>query len=97
MKVKVRIVPDSYTYSSEFHVRFSSLCKAIKKTAKFYASLAAIKDKIVENGIEGVIQAIEVSNALNETAREYFESMKDEIPKVGLELQGRVLVMLMSL
>ena len=97
VRVRMRILPEGYSYSKSFHILFSTLCKEVKKTPSFYRELTKIRSKINLYGIESILEVIEEENVLSKTATNYFNRMKKELPLVGLELQGRVLTFLMSL
>lgn len=97
--LKMRLLPDGYSYSKAFHVRFSALCKTVRRTSNFYKEMAGIRSNIKQYGIGQVLKVLYMKRDenLSMTAQEYFESMKEELPKVGSELQSRVLTYLLCL
>lgn len=98
MNIKMRLLPANFTYSREFHVRYSTLCKTIQRTSHFYRELAKVRLNIKSHGIKAVMEAVEGgAGVLSDPAREYFDRMKKELPKVGMELQARTLSYLLSL
>ena len=97
VRLRMRLLPEKYNYSRTFHVLFSTLCKEVKRTPGFYSDLAKIRAKIKFHGIDALLEVVAKESILSITAKEYFEKMKSELPKVGRELQAKTLAYLLSL
>ena len=97
VRLRMRLLPDGYSYSRTFHTLFSTLCKEVRRTPTFYSDLDRIRQKIKTFGIDAVMDALSDKDVLSPTAAEYFDQMKAEIPRVGRELQSKALAYLMSL
>ena len=97
MNIKMRLLPENYTYSKQFHVLFSSLCKSVRRTSEFYKELARVRETIKEHGVEEVANTLKDNGLLSTSATTYFEQMNEELPKVGSELQSKVLTYLLCL
>jgi len=97
VNIKMRLLPEGYTYTKSFHVLFSSLCKAVRRSSEFYKELARIRAMLKSHGIDEVMKTLLDNNLLSASATTYFEQMKAELPKVGTELQAKVLTYLLCL
>lgn len=95
-RIRMRLLPDGYSYSRTFHILFSTLCKEVKRTPTFYTDLDKIRQRIKLYGIDEFLEYLS-DDILSETALDYFEKMKAELPKVGRELQAKTIAYLMSL
>lgn len=97
MNIKMRLMPENYTYTKTFHVLFSTLCKSVQRSAGFYTELAKVRSWIKIESIEKVLEAIGDQKVFSNVATDYFKRMKNELPKVGTELQSRTLTYLLAL
>ena len=95
--IRVRILPSDHIYSRNFHSRFSTLSKVIRRNSEFYIQLAVVRTKILDFGIVPMIEVLMGDDTLSSHSKEYLETLKDELPLVGKELQARVITYLLSI